>query len=610
MRVSDAVADQSPIGSYGLLGDTRTAALVSEQGSVDWLCVPRFDGDAVFGRLIDPDHGGTWVIRPVGSRVLERAYAANSTSLETKWTAPAGDIVVREGMIADATSQLIPRSTLVRRVTCLHGEGEVELVFDPRLGLPGRVPSRVSYHGDTLVCCWGSTAVGLTTDRAIRVRPGTPCSFTITAGESITFAMGVAFREPLVFVPPNQAGDLLEGTDRWWRGWVERFEYQGPHRDDVIRSLITLRLLTYAPSGAPVAAPTTSLPAPVGGDQNWDYRFAWPRDASIGVRAFLDFGGIDEPRAFLEWLVNAGRITRPRLEVLYDLDGRPVRYEKELKDVAGYLGSAPVRVGNAAAFQHQLDVYGWVLDAGWCMHDDGASLSGDQWRAMRAFADLLADKWREPDNGIWEEREPPRHYVHSKLMAWLGLDRAVRLSRHYPSHGRALRWQQERDLCASEIRSRGLDPSRRTYVRAYGSTDLDASILGGPLLEFEPPDSPYLTGTIDAVRRELGADGALLYRYRKSNVGEGAFLPCSFWLVQSLARAGRYDDAEEALDQLCRAATSLGLFSEQLDVTTGEPIGNFPQAFTHATFLQAIAALTEARGKHRGSTRTKRARSA
>ena len=604
------MAEQPPIEAYGLLGDTRTAALVSEQGSVDWLCIPRFDADPVFGRLIDPADGGSWLLRPARSWVRDRSYQPDAASLRTRWEAPRGEFVVHEGMLGDATTALLPRSTLIRRVTCVRGDGEVEMLFDPRLGLPGRPPATVRRHGAAIVCDWGREAVGLTADRQLGLQPGVPHSIPIRDGESITLALSIASREPVVFMEPALGYRLLEDSDRWWGRWAERFACDDVHRGAVIRSLITLRLLTYAPSGAPVAAPTTSLPAPIGGSRNWDYRFAWPRDASIGVGAFLDLGSEEEPRAFLEWLVNASRITRPMLEVLYDLDGRPIRYERELQGVGGYRASQPVRIGNAAARQHQLDVYGWVVEAGWCMHEAGQRLNRHQWHSVRAFADLLADRWTMPDNGIWEERAAPRHYVHSKLMAWLGLDRAVRLAGHYPAGKRVPRWRQERDRCAKEIRERGFDEDNQTYVRAFDAAELDASVLSGALLEFEPEGSPRLASTIAAVRRELGAGGPLLYRYDPRAKAEGAFLPCSFWLVGALARAGKIDEAEEAFDQLCGMASPLGLYGEQIDPTTGAHIGNFPQAFTHAAFLQSVVALSEARGKRPGSARKGRERSA
>jgi pentatricopeptide repeat protein len=309
----------------------------------------------------------------------------------------------------------------------------------------------------------------------------------------------------------------------------------------------------------------------------------------------------------LEWFINASRITRPRLKVLYNLDGRPIRTERELLDVDGYAGARPVRIGNAAARQHQLDVYGWVIDAAWLVHASGNELNAMQWRAIRSFADLIAKKWRLPDHGIWEDRDAPRQYVHSKLMAWLGLDRAIRLARSHPAGRRARVWQTQRDLLEREIRTRGCNAQRRTYVRTFDSNDLDASVLILPTLGFEQ-DPRTLHATIDAVRRELGVGGPLLYRFRhETGSSEGAFLPCSFWLVQALARTGRVGEAEELFDELCAMSTPLGLYGEQIDPATKTIVGNFPQAFSHATFLQAAAALNEARGTSQGSNHRVRA---
>lgn len=596
-----------PIESYGLLGDTRTAALVSEQGSIDWLCIPRFDGSPLFGALIDGRHGGRWSIRITDGRVVDRCYSEGAASIRTTWEGSEGTATVTEGLISDTSTHLLPRMTLVRHLECLSGTVDVELLFDPRVGLPGKAPERVRRSPSALICEWGDVAVALSLDRDLDLILGRPVSTRMHAGETFTTILGLAHREPLTLVPPALGRDLLTDDDRWWRSWIERFAYEGPHAATIARSLLTLRLLTYAPSGAPVAAPTTSLPAPPGSERTWDYRFSWPRDASIGIAAFLAFGSHEEPRAFLEWFVNASRITRPRLDVLYDLDGRPVRHEHELDDVTGFDGGVPVRIGNAAASQHQLDVYGWVLDAAWAMHRAGERLSRSQWRAMRDFADQIVADWAQPDNGIWEERAAREHYVHSKLMAWAGLDRACRLAESYPARGRERRWAEQRERLREEIRWRGFSARADAYARIFDRDELDASVLMLPVIGFE--DDPRRIGsTIDAVWSRLGAGGALLYRKRLHvEPTEGAFLPCSFWLVQALARTGRVSEAEAAFDELCALTTPLGLFAEQVDPRTRRPMGNFPQAFTHATFLQAAAALNEARGTSRGSARRSRA---
>jgi GH15 family glucan-1,4-alpha-glucosidase len=359
-----------------------------------------------------------------------------------------------------------------------------------------------------------------------------------------------------------------------------------------------MRLLTYSPSGAPVAAPTTSLPEQLGGSRNWDYRYAWPRDASIGIGAFLGVGLDDQARAFLYWLLHASRLDRPRLPAILTIHGRRLPPERELS-WSGYANSRPVRFGNGAADQHQLDNYGWVIDAMWLLVRAGHCLYGETWRAAAAMADRVAARWRDPDAGLWEVRGEPAHYVHSKLMAWLALDRALRIAdTHRTSTRRRARWAAARADIAADVRARGIDHDRGTLVRAYGRHDLDAALLILPLLGLEPVDSPLVGGTIDAVRRELGAGGPLLYRYPRGEDGlagrEGAFLPCSFWLVQALAATGAVDDANALMADLVDLGGPLGLYAEEADPDTGEQLGNFPQAFTHATVVQAALSLRDA----------------
>jgi GH15 family glucan-1,4-alpha-glucosidase len=423
----------------------------------------------------------------------------------------------------------------------------------------------------------------------------------VEPGRPLTLALSVSDRQPLVLVDPEQAFDVLETTDQWWRRWASRIKYAGPRSGSVSRSLITLRLLTYAPSGAPVAAPTTSLPEVPGGGRNWDYRFAWPRDAGIGASAFLAVGLSDEAHSFLHWLLVASRLTRPRLHVLYTLDGKPGTDEEELPGVRGFEDSRPVRIGNEAATQHQLDVYGWVIDAAWALADSSGPLHGATWRGMRGLADFVAERWRDPDAGIWEMRQDPTHHVHSKLMAWLALDRAIRMSHAHPvRRAQRRRWDEQREALAVDVRTRGFDEELGSYVRAYGSRELDAALLTLPIMEFDPPTSPRVSGTVDAVRRALSAGGPLLYRYLPGSDGlegrEGAFLPCSFWLVQAMARIGRLSEAESLFEALCSRSNDVGLYAEEMDPTTGDQLGNFPQALTHGALVQAALALEAATG--------------
>lgn len=598
-REPSAPAALPPIGDYGLIGDTRTAALVSSAGSIDWLCVPRFDGDAVFGRLVGGSDAGSFRVAPgAPATVVSRRYRRHTATLETTWAAGGGRLTVTDAMVADVAGRLLPATILVRRVTAEGGAVPVTLCFDPKLGEDHRSP-RCRRHDGSLVCQWGALALSLSCTPDVDVPLGAPTVITVTPQRPFTLLLVVAHREPLVHLDPTAGWDLVVDDEARWRAWTAQIDQHLPHRDAVVRSLLTLRLLTYSPSGAPVAAPTTSLPEEAGGVRNWDYRYAWPRDASIGVGTFLGVGKVDEARSFLAWLLHASRLTRPRLPVLLTLDGRRPRSEHDLRGWPGYAASTPVRVGNGAADQHQLDGYGWVLDAAWVLVQAGHRLYSETWRTMRGFADLVARRWREPDAGIWEIRGEPAHHVHSKLMAWLALDRALRIGdTHRLPARQARRWRAARDDIAADVTAHGFDPAKHSYTRGYGSGDLDAAALILPMLGLEAPDSPRTHATIDAIRAELGAGGPLLYRYPPGRDGlpgtEGAFLPCSFWLVQALARSGRTVEAEDLFDALLRLANPLGLYGEEMDPTTGDHLGNYPQALTHAALVQAVLALRNA----------------
>ena len=582
-----------PIADYAIVGDTRTAALVSSAGSIDWMCVPAFDGRPVFGRLLGD--GSAFHVEIDGLVESRRSYRHDSAVLETVVKAETGTGRRTDAMVVDVSGRLLPQTILVRRIECGRGSLRVRVDFDPMLGLPGHAP-RATRRTGALVCEWGSLAIGLQTSPDLALEAGTETAVVIPAGEALTLVMTLADRAPVVFLSPETATDLVEETDRWWREWVGSISYDGPFPDSVVRSLITLQLLTFAPSGAPVAAPTTSLPEVVGGTRNWDYRFSWPRDASIGLAAFLGLGKPELAHSYLHWLLHASRLKRPRLQVLYTLYGKTSPIEREVEGVPGYRGSLPVRVGNAASTQHQLDVYGWVLDAAWVLTQAGQHLHGEFWRALSGFADYAAEHWRQPDAGIWERRAKPEHHVHSKLMAWLCLDRALRISSTRPTRrARKMRWLQQRDELARDIKERGFDTDRSTYVRSYGSKETDAALLILPLLEFED-DPEKVEGTIAAIRAELEVSDGLVYRYVPESDGlggrEGAFLPCSFWLVQALARSGRREEAAGLFERLLGLANDVGLFAEEIDPGSMEQLGNFPQAFTHATLIQAALSLS------------------
>jgi len=500
-------------------------------------------------------------------------------------------------MIAEVTGALLPSTLLVRRLTAEGGPVEAVIDFDPRLGEQRR-PPRVQHRGDTLICSWGATAMAVCCSPPVRIDPGQPTTVTISPGQPLTIAVAVAEREPLVYVGAAAAWAALEADEERWRAWCDEIDDGLPYRDMAVRSLLTLRLLTYSPSGAPVAAPTTSLPEHPGGIRNWDYRFAWPRDASIGIGAFLGIGKVEEARRFLAWLLHASRLDRPRLPVLLTLQGRHPTSEHDVAGWPGYAHSQPVRIGNGAADQHQLDGYGWGLDAAWLLVHAGHHLYSETWRAMRGFADEVAQHWTEPDAGIWEIRGDAAHHVHSKLMAWLALDRALRIAATHRTPTRQLtRWQTQRDAIAADITTRGFNPAVGSYTSVYGSTDLDAAVLVLPLLGLEPADSPRVHGTIDAIARQLGAGRPLIYRYPPGQDDlpgtEGAFLPCSFWLVQALAVTGRTAEAHELFNELVALASPLGLYAEEMDPATRRHLGNYPQALTHSALLQAALSLRE-----------------
>jgi GH15 family glucan-1,4-alpha-glucosidase len=590
---------RAPIEDYGLLGDTRTASLVASDGSLEWLCVPRFDGQPVFGRLVGGADAGRFLLGPApGATVVARGYRSETGTLETTWDTGSGRLTLTEGMVADVSGRLLPSTLLVRRLSAEGGPVDAVIDFDPRLGEAHR-PPRVRHRGGVLVCSWPSVALALLAGPATPVEPGVPTIVTVTPGRPFTTVTAVAAREPLVYVDPVSAWAALQRDELGWRAWCEDIDADLPHRDAVVRSLLTLRLLTYSPSGAPVAAPTTSLPEEIGGVRNWDYRYAWPRDASIGIGAFLGVGKHDEARAFMAWLLSATRLDRPRLPVLLTLHGKHPRSERELAGWPGYGGSVPVRTGNGAAGQHQLDGYGWVLDAAWLLTAAGHRLYSETWRTMSGFADTVAGLWQEPDAGIWEVRADAAHHVHSKLMAWLALDRALLIApHHHLSAARRRRWEAARAALAEDIATFGFDASRGSYTRSYGSPDVDAALLVLPLLGFEPADSPRVRETIDAVAHDLDAGAPLLYRYPPGQDGlpggEGAFLPCSFWLVQALARSGRAAEASALFDDLLTLSSPLGLYAEEMAPRTHHHLGNYPQALTHSALVQAALALRDA----------------
>lgn len=583
------------IGEYAVIGDTRTGALCAPDGSIDWLCVPRFDGVPVFGALIGGTGAGRFALGPAEPALLaERQYRSHTATVETRWDLDGAELTLVDGMVADLDGSLLPSLMLVRRVEARGRAVKVSVEFDPRFGWDRSAP-RSRRLGDSAIASYGPDALALTTTSGAVIEPGRRTDVTVTPDTPLSIVMTGASREPLVVMDPEVAWATLQADERGWRRWCAGMELDAPHPEAVRRSLLTLRLLTFSPSGAPVAALTTSLPEELGGSRNWDYRYAWPRDASMGIAAFLGAGRPDEAQRFLAWLVHASRLQRPRIPVMLTLFGTPVPEELEL-GWAGYRESRPVRVGNAASSQHQLDVYGWPLDAAAALVAETGPLDGATWRTLAAHADYAAGNWSQPDAGLWEVRHAPRHFVHSKLMAWVAVDRALLLADTHPaSRRRRQRWATAHRQLGEAINGSGIDRLHGRYRRAFDDDGLDAALLLLPGMGFEPTESPRIDRTVRAVASELSAGGPFLYRYEPGSDGvaggEGAFLACSFWLVRALADLGHTSEAMGLMDELVALGGPLGLYGEEVDVGTGQQLGNYPQALTHAAMVQAAFAL-------------------
>jgi len=610
LSLSPGDARQPPIGEYALLGDTRTAALVSRAGSIDWLCLPRFDADPVFGTLIDSEHGGRFDVSIEG-QVESRRYREDSVVLETLWRGPDGTALMTEVMPV-GVSGFRPQLSLVRHLRCTSGEVRDRVLFDQRLGLPGR-RLRYGRRGEAIMCEWGSMALVLQSFPGPPPEPGKARSVELSLGESLTLIASMADRTAAVLLPAADGLSMIQEAHDEWRRWCAEIDYEGAFRSSVVRSLITLRQLTYSPSGAPIAAPTMALPERLGGDLNWDYRYAWPRDAGIGSGAFMAAGKSDEAKAFLRWLEIASRLTRPRMRVLYTLDGTAGHREREIEGVSGYRDSLPVHAANGASDQHQLDVYGWIVDSAWHLASLGTPPDGPSWRMVRSAADFVAGCWREPDSGIWESRGPTRQHVSSKLLAFVALDRAARMAQaQRRDAGRAIRWRHEREELRAQVRREGWSDDLGCYTAHYGSRELDASVLLLAMSELEDEHPDRISSTMDRVRERLAAGGPLLYRHLAPGggaPGEGAFLPCTFWLVDALARCGRVDEAEQLLGDGIRLGGELGLLAEEMDPNGREMLGNHPQALSHSALVAAALSIEAAKdeGRRPGSRRRRRA---
>ncbi len=580
------------IADYGVIGDCRSAALVSRYGSIDWLCWPRFDSPSIFAALLDHERGGHWRIAPVETCSGERKYLSNSNVLETKFTASRGTAVLTDLMPVQ-NSSMTPDHEIIRRLKCVSGEIQVETAFTPRAKYgekvsPIREAGRLGLRTDCgRGVCW------LRSNVPLLVKHATAVSRTLLrAGDMLLFSLSYAEDAPAVLPPLELIPQRIQECLEWWRQWSAQAKYDGEFRDEVRRSALTLKLLSFTASGAMIAAPTTSLPEHIGGSLNWDYRYCWLRDAALTLRAWLDLGYWDEATHFLDWMLHATRLTQPELRVLYTVFGNNAPKERESKVLRGYRGSAPVRIGNAARDQVQLDVYGEVIDAAAQYAFRGGWLDREMQRALIGMGNYVVKHWQLPDQGIWEPRIEPRHHTHSRLLCWVALDRLVSLCEQgkltaapvdeYKKHENALR---------REIAVRGWNESLQSYVSELDGNQLDSSLLLLCWYGFEKADSPRMRSTYRAIRRTLSTPEGLLYRY-PAQPQEGTFAICSFWEAEYLALGGgSVEEVHRLMKTLSKYGNDLGLYGEEIEGDTGKTLGNFPQAYTHVGLIGAALSL-------------------
>ncbi|HLX89827.1 MAG TPA: glycoside hydrolase family 15 protein [Acidimicrobiales bacterium] len=583
-----------PIESYAIIGDTHTAALVGTDGSIDWLCLPRFDSDACFAKLLGDEGNGHWRIAPAGAPVEgTRRYRGNTLVLETDFRTDSGAV-----RMVDCMPLREEHPQVVRVVIGLEGQVDMRMDLVMRMGY-GAILPWVRRFDCLLTAVAGPDALSLWSPVRTRGQDMTTVAdFTVAAGERIPF---VLTWHPSHEDPPRpvDAQFAVEDTVTWWEDWAGSCNFDGPWGDAVLRSLITLKALTYHPTGGIVAAPTTSLPETIGGIRNWDYRYCWLRDATLTLEALMRGGFHEEARCWRDWLLRAVAGDPSELQIMYGPAGERRLEERELDWLAGFEGSKPVRVGNAAAGQFQLDVYGEVMSALYEACRVGDPMSDSAWDLQVLLLEFVEAHWRDPDDGIWEVRGPRRHFTHSKVMAWVAVDRAIRSAQEFGFSGPVDKW---RGLCEdihAEVCAKGWNEKVGAFTQYYGSDALDASLLMIPLVGFLPADDPRVVATVEAVERDLTEDGFVL-RYRAEESAqvdgltghEGAFLACSFWMADCLYLIGRQDDARAMFERLLSLRNDVGLLAEEYDAVLGRQVGNFPQAFSHVSLVNAAYNLS------------------
>ena len=597
-----------PIADYAIIGDARTAALVASDGSIEWCCCPRFDSPAVFCRLLDAGKGGYYRVGPATAHTSSRSYVGETNVLATTFTTDTGRIRVTDFMPMGTNTGSSRTSTedshrILRLIEGVAGTVECEVRFRPTFGFAAE-------HTEVQPCEGGAVArsrdellvLGCPIPLHNDVSSSVSGRKTIAVGERVWIAMTYrAGRAPTASdFDLTQCDDQLEDTLRFWRSWSDACTYGGPYHPLVRRSALALKLLTFAPTGALVAAPTTSLPEVIGGVGNWDYRYTWLRDAAMSLDALMLIGYHEEAERFFDWIENLCLRCTGGLQIMYSIDGSPTPPEKTVDHLEGYCASRPVRVGNGAAHQTQLDVYGHVIDAVSICHDRrGVPISAGLWSMLRQLAEQAAARWREPDHGPWEVRSERRHYLYTKLFCWVALDRAMRIAEQRGESGRHIeRWRGERDELRRTILERGFDAHIGAFTYVFNDPALDAGGLVVPLVNFLAPNDLRVRSTMRRIREQLTADGLVYRNFTPELRGEGTFTLCSFWLVENLILAGRLDEARALFERIASHASDMGLLSEEIDAATGQLLGNYPQGYSHLAQIRTAVRLAEAEAEH------------
>lgn len=596
----------SRIEDYAIIGDGLTVALVSREGSIDWACFPRFDAPSVFGRLLDDQKGGFFEVRPEGAFTASRRYLPDTNVLQTTFRTAEGEAEVID-MMPGGSLRRPDVNRIHRRIRGVSGTVRFIVTLEPRFDYARRDTTWSTQPGAGVRAIAGGEGVTLYGDIDCAVS-GARATARLDVSAGDTRWLTLEYRErPTLWRPPSavELDETLDDTIAYWRRWICRCVVTG-YRDEVTRSALALKLLDYEPTGAVVAAPTTSLPERIGGVRNWDYRYAWVRDTAFSVYAFSLLGRFDEGERFFEWLL--GVVPHPRaLQVMYGIDGETDLTEHTLAHLSGYENSSPVRIGNAAYSQTQLDIYGDLLDAAYILHRAGRPITRDLWPFLSATADHVVDIWRRPDQGIWEIRGEPQHFVASKAHCWMALRRAGKIAKDRGYDGHTSVWAGAAETIMREIMTKGIDPATGSFRQAYGSDQVDAALLQLQLRKVVRPGDPRMVATIERIERELDASRAesdlapgLIRRYRTTKLddglppGEGVFLMCSFWLVDCYAEMGQIDKARALFERLLGYANDVGLYAEEFDPHEKRHLGNFPQAFTHVALINAAAALENA----------------